>query len=246
VNRNQDKKERERRILEAVREAGAPIPPGELAREEPDFSIQTPDGVLGIELCEVLRPASTNQGIVPVEAESFHRSIMVEAQRAFQKSNALPTKISVDFSRAKGTRQDKLKLVKSLVDCVEENRSRANPAIALKGNELPEGFDHVLIQAKSGEWWWREVGGVTVSEIHREIAAQIAAKDAHVSRYRENLSAGTRAGIWLLLFTRPTVARSVPIPRGIGEWKFPFRFDRVFWFACLENEVVEIRRAESD
>jgi hypothetical protein len=44
------------------------------------------------------------------------------------------------------------------------------------------------------------------------------------------------------LFSRVTVARSVPIPAGIEEWKFPFDFDRVFWFACLENRVVEFQR----
>jgi hypothetical protein len=51
--------------------------------------------------------------------------------------------------------------------------------------------------------------------------------------------------IWLLLYSRVTVSRSIPVPYGIEEWSFPFEFDRVFWFASLENRVVEIRRAES-
>ena len=52
--------------LAAARNAGVPIPSGELAGEEPDFRFQTMRGALGIELTEVLRPASSNHGIIPV------------------------------------------------------------------------------------------------------------------------------------------------------------------------------------
>lgn len=241
---NQQKKEMEQRALAAARKAGAPIPTGEVAGEEPDFRFHTPVGVLGIEVSEVLRPASTNEGILPVEAETFHQSIMLKAQEMYQETNAgRPTRVSVYFSRARGKKQDKHHLINSLVDCVARNRHWANPAVALKGNELPEGFDHILITAESGQWWCGECGGITLPEVRTEIAAKIAAKSELVPRYRANLPKG--AQIWLLLFSRVTVSRSVPMPHGIEEWKFPFEFDRVFWFACLENEVVEIQRAES-
>jgi hypothetical protein len=111
----------------------------------------------------------------------------------------------------------------------------------LKGNELPEGFDHILITAEPDEWWCGECGGINLSEVYPELAAKIAAKNLLVPRYRANLAPG--AQLWLLLFSRVTVARSVPIPTGIEEWKLPFEFDRVFWFACLENKVVVIQRA---
>jgi hypothetical protein len=35
------------------------------------------------------------------------------------------------------------------------------------------------------------------------------------------------------------------IPHGIEEWKFPFRFDRVFWFTALEEQFAEIQTAEA-
>jgi hypothetical protein len=243
MSRNQEKKEMELRALAAAREAGAPIPSGELAGEEPDFRFRTSDAVLGIEVSEVLRPASTNEGILPVEAEAFHQSILLKAQETYRETNAVPTLVSVYFSRARGRRQDKRQLIKSLVDCVAQNRHRANPAVVLKGDELPDGFDHILITAESGEWWCGECGGITLSEIRTEIADKIAAKNKLVSRYRANLPTG--AHIWLLLYSRVTVSRSVPIPHGIEEWKSPFEFDRVFWFASLESGVVEIRRTES-
>ena len=56
--RNVDKKETERRVLIAARKAGLPIPDGEVAGEEPDFRFQTSASALGIEVSEVMRPAS--------------------------------------------------------------------------------------------------------------------------------------------------------------------------------------------
>lgn len=243
MNSNQQKKQTEQWALAAAREAGAPIPTGESAGEKPDFRCLTPKGALGIEVSEVLRPASTNFGISPVEAESFHQAIMLKAQEKYQVTNAAPTRVNVYFSPARGKRQDKRQMIDALVDAVTRNRNRANPAVVLKGSELPEGFDHILIAAESGEWWSGEGGGITLSEIRTEIADKIAAKNKLVSRYRANLPTG--AQVWLLLYSRVTVSRSVPIPLGIEEWKFPFEFNRVFWFASLENGVVEIQRAES-
>src|ERR1700721_3669788 len=107
MNRNQAKKQTEQRVLSVAREAGAPIPRGESAGEEPDFRFLTPNGVLGIEVSEVLRPASTNFGISPVEAESFHQAILLKAQEKYQATNAAPTRVSVYFSPAGGKRKDK-------------------------------------------------------------------------------------------------------------------------------------------
>lgn len=243
MNRNQEKKQTEQRVLAAAREAGAPIPTGESAGEEPDFRFVTPNGALGIEVSEVLRPASTNDGISPVEAESFHEAILLKAQEKYRATKAAQTRVSVYFSPARGKRQDKRQLIDDLVDAVTQNRQRANSVVVLKGHELPEGFDHILITAESGEWWSGECGGISLSEIRTEIAHKIAAKNKLVSRYRANLPMG--AQVWLLLYSRVNVSRSVPIPHGIEEWRFPFEFDRVFWFASLENKVVDILRAES-
>lgn len=243
MNRNHEKKRAERLALAAARKAGAPIPTGELAGEEPDFRFLTPDGPLGIEVSEVLRPPSSNHGISPVEAEAFQQSILIKAQEQFRAANAAPTRVSVYFSQARGKRQDKRELIDALVNAVNRNREGANPAIVLKGDELPEGFDHILITSESGEWWCGEGGGITLSEIRTEIGDKILAKNKLILRYRANLPAG--AHLWLLLYSRVTVARSIPIPYGIEEWRFPFEFDRVFWFASLENKVVEILRAES-
>src|SRR5207245_10928469 len=117
MNRNQQKKQTEQRVLVAAREAGAPIPTGELAGEEPDFRFLT-NGALGIEVSEVLRPASTNFGISPVEAESFHQAIMLKAQEKYRLTNTAPTRVNVYFSPARGKKQDKLQLIDDLGDAV--------------------------------------------------------------------------------------------------------------------------------
>lgn len=169
---------------------------------------------------------------------------MLKAEERFRATTEAPTRVSVYFSPARGKRQDGLRLVNALVDAVTRNRERANPALVLKGDELPDGFDHILITAESGDWWCGEGGGITLSEIRTELGDKIDAKNKLISQYRAKLPAG--AQIWLLLYSRITVARSIPIPYGIEEWKFPFDFDRVFWFASLENKVVEIQRAESE
>jgi hypothetical protein len=237
---NVEKKEAERRVLIAARKAGAPIPDGELGGEEPDFRFQSAAGALGVEVSEVMRPASSNHGILPAEAEAFHEDIMQKAEALLRNTSSLPTHVNVYFSNPRGQKQNKQQLVNRLVEAVQHNRPRANPAVVLKGEELPEGFDHILITDEAREWWCGEGGGIHLSEIYPEVAAKIAAKNPLVPRYRANLPPG--AELWLLLFSRVTVARGVPIPAGIEEWKFRFDFDRVFWFACLENRVVEFQR----
>ena len=234
------KKEAERRVLRAARNAGAPIPDRERAGEEPDFRFQAAASTLGIEVSEIMRPASSNHGIPPAEAEAFHESIIRNAQAIFAATSNTPTHVNVYFSNPRGKKQNRQQLVNALVQAVQRNRRRATPAVVLTDGELPEGFDHILITGEAREWLCGEAGGICLSEVYPEIAHKIAAKDLLVPRYRANLPTGAR--LWLLLFSRVTVARSLPIPIGIEEWRFPFDFDRVFWFACLENRVVEFQR----
>ena len=64
-------------------------------------------GALGIELTEVLRPASSNHGISPVEEGSFHREIIQTAQKQYYKfPNAIPVRVSTYFTNARGNRRN--------------------------------------------------------------------------------------------------------------------------------------------
>src|SRR5579885_1029642 len=231
---NDEQKRIESWFLAAARNAGVPIPSGESPAEEPDFRFQTANGALGIELSEVLRPASSNNGILPVAEESFHREIIETAQRDYYSApNAIPVHVGVYFTKTRGKKCSKREMVRALSEFVHANADRANPASIFMYREAPDGFDSVLIATDHcGDWWSGESGGVTLAEVRPQVEARIAAKDKLVPTYRSNLPDG--AELWLLLYTGVTVARGVPIPNGAAAWRIPFRFDRVFWFAALE------------
>jgi hypothetical protein len=238
-----EEKRIESRYLAAARDAGVPIPPGEIPSEEPDFRFQTTSGALGIELTEVLRPASSNDGISPVEEESFHREIVKMAQKQYYRvPNAAPVHVSTYFTNARGNRRSKHDLARALSKFVQTNVDRANPIASFAYGDAPHGFDSVVIVAEPapGDWWNGEVGGITLGEIRIQVETRIAAKNRLVDTYRSNLSQD--AEVWLLLFSGVTVARSMPIPHGIEAWLVPFQFDRVFWFTPLDRRFVEIQR----
>ena len=96
---NAEKKRVEAYMLVAARKAGVPIPSGETPDEEPDFRFKDEIPALGIELSEVLRPASSNHGILPVEQESFHKEIIPKAQQDYYDGpDANPAHVNVYFT----------------------------------------------------------------------------------------------------------------------------------------------------
>jgi hypothetical protein len=225
------------------REAGVPIPSGEICGEEPDFTFDSPTGALGTELSEVMRPASSNCGILPVEEESFHREIVETAQRTYYAiSNGQPVQVSVCFTNAEGKRRNKREMAYALAEFVKAEVHRATPAVTFMHKDAPDGYDSVCIVAELNPagWWSGECGGIALGDIRPQVEARISEKDKLVQTYHTNLPDG--AQVWLLLYTGVTVARSMPIPHDIETWHIPFTFDRVFWFTPLECQFAEIRR----
>lgn len=244
TNMNAEKKRIEGYMLAAARKAGVPIPTGETPYEVPDFRFNDETPALGIELSEVLRPASSNHGMLPVEQESFHNDIITKAQCAYyDSSDAKPAHVSVYFANMRGEKRDKREMVRTLAEFVKANVHRVNTFVSLHRPETPDGFDSIVISAESRDWWCGEGGGYSLDDIRPQVAARIGGKDKLVPTYRANLATG--ANVWLLLYSGVTVARSMMIPHGIEKWKFPFQFDRVFWFTALEGQFAEIRRAET-
>jgi hypothetical protein len=241
-----EKKRIEQHMLSAARDAGIPIPFGEEPGEAPDFRFSKEIPPLGIETSEVLRPASSNFGIVPVEEESFHKTVIASSQAAYYSElNARVVHVNVYFTNTRGARSDKRKMADALTEFVRANNHRANPSVTFMRHEtqMPKGYDAITIIAQPDrkDWWSGEGGGVHVSNIRPQVETGIRAKDKLVPIYRSNLP--HEAQIWLLLYTGVTVARSMPIPYRAEEWAIHFQFDRVFWFTSLEREFVEIRRA---
>lgn len=242
---NENKKRIERWFLTAARDAGVPIPPGEIAGEQPDFTFQTVAGTLGVELCGVVRPARYDTGILPIKEEADHWKIIELAQRAYYGNRgAKQVRAVVYFEKTYGKPIKKAQLAKSLAAFVSENAYRANPVIRFRRSEMPDGFSEITLNAISihQKWWTGGPSSVDLSEIPGLIEAGIMAKDKLVPTYRSNLA--SVAELWLLIYSGVTGPRYVPIPVGAENWKFSFHFDRVFWFSVLDG-FVEIGRERS-
>lgn len=241
-----EKKRIEQYMLAAARDAGIPIPIGEEPGEEPDFRFTENNPPLGVETSEVLRPASSNYGIVPVEEEAFHTEIIASAQRNYQADpHARIVHVNVYFTNTRGAKSDKGKMVDALTSFVRANNHKVNAAVTFMRDETPDGFDAITIIAESGRgnWWSGEGGGYQLSDIRPQVEARIRAKDKLVQTYRSKLPTG--AQVWLLLYTGVTVARSMMIPHDAEAWVFPFQFDRVFWFTSLERKFIEVKRSQT-
>jgi hypothetical protein len=243
-DREAEKKRIELYVLTTARNAGVPIPPEEIPGEEPDFRFSGDTGVLGVELSELVRPASSNHGILPVEEENYHNELVRMAQEEyFSVPDAKPVHVSIYFANARGKKRNKRQMSRSLLEFVRANAHLANPVVV--SYDVPEGFSSIVISSRTevDDWWCGECGGYTLDNIRAQLAARIREKNRLVPAYRDNLPKS--ANLWLLIYSNVTVPRSMSIPYGIEEWRFPFGFDRVFWFTSLERQFVEIQRANS-
>jgi hypothetical protein len=239
---NDEKKAIETRALIAARIAGIPIPLGETPGEEPDFRFN--EGILGIEISELLKPASSNFGIVPAEAESYHQEIVQMAQKQYYgAADAIHITINLYFANARGKRRDKREMARMLAEFVKANLPGPTETLNFGNLKLPEGFGSMSIWRESRDWWCGEGGSYRVSDIREALTSSITAKSRLVPTYRKNLAPG--AQVWLLLYSTFAVSRGMEIPYGIEQWRFNCGFDRVFWFTTLGNKFVEIHRAEA-
>lgn len=228
--------------LAGARKAGAPIPTGEVCDEAPDFHFRTDTGILGIEATELVRPPSSNGGISPLAEEAIHQRIISQAQKDYySEKDAKSAKVVTYFADARGQTLNVNGMARAMAGFVRANIHRANPVAGFSQWDVPEGFGPMSITSGFGDWWGGESGGYTVSDIREQLVDRIKAKNELLPTYRGKL--GCDAQVWLLIYSTVAVSRSMSIPYGINEWRFPFDFDRVFWFAGLEGKVVEIKRA---
>jgi hypothetical protein len=233
------KKEIEAWALNAARSVCSIIPEGQdIQREEPDFLITHPDGNLGIEITELLRPRS-DDGFSPVAEESFHVKLVRKAEELYRQiPGTEPVEVSVRFNN--GGRHDLPDMARALAEFVSSHRHLATPVSTFyKG--FPSLFFSVTIAsfASGRPWWSGECGGYTVNDVYEQLALRIKDKNDRLPSYRSNLP---NAPIWLLIYTGVAVSRSMSIPHGIEQWKQPFGFERVLFYSCLDEAVAEIHR----
>jgi hypothetical protein len=241
---DEEKKRIEVYMLAAARNAGVPIPTGEKAGLEPapDFIFEN-DG-LGVELTELTRPADDEGGFVPTAEEAFHRELVKAAQEQhYSAPDTKPCRLVVYFPIGSGKKRDKRKMARALSDFVKANVHRANPVAGFSTLETPDGIGAMSITSEGGDWWSGECGRTTLSQIRAQLAYRIGDKNKRVEQYRKGLPEGY--SVWLLIYSGVAVSRNMPIPHDIEGWSFPFEFDKVFWFDCLEGRFAEITRARA-
>jgi hypothetical protein len=238
---NEEKKIIETRALIAARNAGVPIPLGEIPSEEPDFHFD--ERRLGIEVSELMLPASGNFGIAPVAEAAFNLQVTKMAQELYYRStDATPVKVSLYFPSSRGEKRDKSAMARTLAEFVRKNVPTDRSFVTLSQGRTPQHFGGIVITLEPGEWWSAEGSSVTLSDIPNALSSRIESKNRNVAKYRGNLA--PKADIWLLLYTVSSVSRSMPIPHGLEDWVFKSEFDRIFWYVTLGDQFVEIRKSE--
>jgi len=189
-----------------------------------------------------VRRAATTESCQSLKKFINQEILQIAQTQYYADPNAKPAKIILYFANARGKRRDKREMAQKLVEFVKANVHRAKPIANFGALRLPKGFGSMSIAPESGNWWTGEGGNITLSDIREAVGSIISSKNKLVPAYRKNLAPS--AGIWLLLYSTIAVSRGMPIPHGIEEWRFSSEFDRIFWFACLENGFVEIQRTK--
>jgi hypothetical protein len=247
-------KEIERLTLESARCACSLFPSGEIELfEEPDLKIRKDAGWLGIELTELLRPPEEN-GFRPVQTEDFHREVIHSAETRYRATGAPPVDVLVYFFDEKRSKLEdpegwsrledrktgsKLeKMAQSLADFVTDRPLASGRAGKLfsRRADLPTGFEVIRIAPPPRSNWWSGESANLSALDQAQLAAVIDEKNELLPKYR----AKANCPIWLLVTI--TIARGVPIPSGVDNWKFASNFDKVLLFSEIDNRVFDIGR----
>ncbi len=232
-----EQKRVEKWFLEAARRASAIIPAGDISDfEKPDFTLTSPDGLIGIEVTELLRKDNIGP-FLPVAEEGFHKKVVRLAEEYYRQSGARGVEVSVYFTNDWKTTRDAEDVARSLSTFVELKGRTVTLPVTIS-RQLPEGFSVIGIAPLDGApWFCGESGGAVLT--YEQLAASIRDKEELLPTYRANLG---KASIWLLIYISVTVARSVAVPVGVDKWTFESSFDKILLFSSLDNEVLEIAK----
>jgi hypothetical protein len=246
LSRNQvNKKAIQKRALVAAGQVSALIPTGEIQDfERPDFRIDTAPGLVGIEVTELMPAPTSDFFSAPLAEKSWHEKLMKAAEQEYSGlPGAVPVGVSAYFWRTESGKYDMRTMARGLANFILTHRAQAKPVVTFSWRaDLPEGFGVITVTEFYEPWHGLETVTLTLDQIHQRLADRISAKNELVTIYRANLP---NAPIFLLIFSCMEISRGVPIVQGIEEWTFPFDFDRAFFFAGLDSQVVELRRSQS-
>lgn len=241
IRSQQEKKKQEERALIAAQNAGLVLPSGRIIHlEEPDFRIESEEGILGIELTELLPLPRNDSFSSPMAEQDQHRKTVSIAEAEYYRlCGSFPVQVTVYFWNVKRGACVEKRMAHELVDFVRSHLP-GNRTLTFGRLHLPEGFGTVNIAPGRKPWQSWESVGQRVSDTHKQIAARVAQKNERLPKYRTNLP---NSPIWLLLHSCLDVSRGVWMPSDISDYGLDFDFDRVFFYSSLSGSVKEISRA---
>jgi hypothetical protein len=249
----QKQKGAETRILEAARRACKDIPEGDIVPfEEPDLKLITDAGVLGVEVTQLVRPPEEN-GFEPVKTESFHKEVVRLAEQYYRTSDSPVPDVGVYFldeQRAelenpsgwrwlmdKSSGRKAEKMARSLSDFVKTHYPSETEVVTYsRRDQLPVGIEVLTIASPLRRHWYSGESGSMGPLTYDHLASTIKTKNDLLPKYQANLPG---CPIWLLIYSGPSIAEGVPIPRMDG-WTFNFSFDKVLLFSGMDNRVFQI------
>lgn len=236
------KKAEERRVLEAARETNGVIPAGKIGDfAEPDLTIETANGVLGIEVTAVMPTSYSGCFSSPLAEQRFREDIVERGEKDYYRTpGSLPVGVSVFFWKIERSTNDKQLMGRALADFVRANPLAGKVAQTFSWRpDLPKGFGIICIRMDTHPWIAHEFLDLNSDQIHQQIAARIAAKNTLLPTYRTNLP---QSPIWLLLFSSIGVSTGIPLTGPIETLEFPSDFDRVLFYSALDSQVVELKK----
>lgn len=252
-SQKQKQKGAEKRILEAACRVYKNLPTGQIVPfEEPDLKLITASAVLGVEVTRLVRPPEEN-GFEPVKTESFHKEVIRLAEQYYRASGLPVPEVGVYFldeqraelenplawrslmDKKNGRKAEKL--ARLICDFVQANYPSERDVVTFsRRDQLPVGIEVLTIASPlRGNWYSGESGSMGPLTYER-LAEIIKTKNDLLPKYRANLPG---CPVWLLIYSGPSIAEGVPIPRMDG-WKFTYGFDKVLLYSGMDNRVFEV------
>jgi len=245
------KKAKETRFLEIARSRYADFPAGVIAEgENPDFIISTSQGLIGIEVTQLLQEANGAE-FVPHEVEKFQRKAVLRAQQVYEKNWGRHVQVRVYFSPgavADTRKQELAELADGLAEFVRANyQGRSVSCLLQRSHPLSlMGVAGIMVDVPKAleSCWFAAARSRRMLATYDLLAKRISRKNARLAAYRQSAER-----VWLLVGTEDsfTPAGNVGVPRNtIQTWSFESDFDKVLVVSGMDSEVWELKISRSD
>jgi hypothetical protein len=238
------KDEVELKYLEMARAASSVIPTGEaLKGEKPDVRIQTPSGLLGVEITRLHHPPQPGEARTPMEKRALRHKVVKYAKSLYDAKGGPPVTVEVFFSQVNLSEH-----WKEVSECLAQLVRERAPEVSANGKAYPFGvyspnhFQQINICVPlPGCSEWREVSENDRPQVLRyeDVDGVVATKTKKLLEY-QSMTLGT----WLLMVVDPFPrAAYVCVPEDVSSWGFTSDFGKILLFSREDNRVFELGKS---